>query len=101
MAVETSATAQSVARGFAKLVREEPVVRSLWLQVHPDKFVLWLVTDDADHETEHRLYEAAGEIQSRFPEARFQLHILSPRMFTVEPERVVPRDATEVSLRTR
>ena len=58
MATTTIASAEAIAAEFAAAVRDEPVVRQLWLCCYPDRIELLLITDEADNATELRLYEA-------------------------------------------
>jgi anti-sigma-K factor RskA len=101
MVAKASVDAQSIAREFAGSIRDEPVVRTLWLAHHCDVVELFVVTDESDMDVELRIADAFGELIERHPGTDLQLWMLDPRHFASDAafRAAVPKRAAEVPLR--
>src|SRR5687767_1398684 len=81
MATTTTSSAEAIAAEFAAAVRDEPVVRQLWLRCYPERIELLLITDEADDATELRLFEAFATLIERHPSAAIRPRLLNPIYF--------------------
>jgi hypothetical protein len=64
-----------------------------------DLVELWLVTAPAEAEGERRLYAAVGDLHTRFPESKVQLHVVNPRYFEdFDLTEIIPPGAEEIRL---
>ena len=98
--IDGTALAHDVGRELARLLGDEPLARRLWVAFDGEEVGSWLLTEEADPETERRLYGAGIPLLERFPHAAIRLQVLNPCYYDkLDPAAVVPPDAEEVPLR--
>ena len=91
--------AHELAAAFAELIGHEPSVLRVWMSSHRGVVGFWLLTPEIESDEERRLYRFSGDLQDRFPEALFHLHLLNPRYYeSFDLDVLVPRGAEEIAL---
>jgi hypothetical protein len=100
MATNVKASPETIAREFAAVIRDEPVVEQLWLVSDPDSLELIAITRDADAETERRIFEVFGDLIARHPTAGLFPRVLNPRFFKEGTDMVslLPQRARQIPL---
>ena len=94
--------ALEVGRAFAEIIRDEPIVRELWVTVERGDYSvgLWLVTDPIDLDTIGELYASPlNRLYQRFPEGDFDFNVLNPSHLRGDLHQRLPKDAERVPLR--
>lgn len=101
MAITRKSTAREVAEAFAACVSREPLARELWVSVDTEEpgIHLWLLIEASeDFDAQLALYGVVDSLDTRFPDADFQLHVLNPLSYTRDPRESLPRDAEHIPL---
>lgn len=99
MTVTRQPTAREIGAVFAARVREESIARELWVTSERDGVHLWLLIDPIEHDdAELELYGLVDVLDSQFPGAVFQLHVLNPADFTADPRGSLPSHAEKIAL---
>src|SRR4051794_31143015 len=96
------ARAVEVGRAFAEIIRDEPVVRELWVTADTEEpgIHLWLITDPLDLETEEQFHGTPSDlIDARFPREYIWLHPIHSRTFSGDLHQVRRPDAEQIPLR--
>lgn len=93
--------AHELAAALAEMVRHDPRALRMWVSSHRGIASLWLLTTTSIEATdERRLYGLAGDLQDRFPDALFHLHVVNPLDYaSFELDLVLPTGAEEIALR--
>ena len=101
MTVTRQPTAREIGTVFATRVRDEPIVRELWVTDERDGVHLWLLIDPIEHDDkELDLYGMVDVLDERFPRADFQVHVLNPLDYTADPRESLPGYAEAIPLRS-
>lgn len=82
---ETEATAKSVGKAFAALVRGDANIERLWVREATDHFDVWLLTKPITHQQRLSLHGIARQLRGQFPKASVVLHIEHAGLYEVEP----------------
>ena len=98
MAVDVRANARAVGDAFAKVVRERPEARRLWVSPEGETVHLWLEVGPIEADQERDLYGLIDVIYEQFQGVDPFLHVMNPRDHTVAIEKAVPRQAEEIPL---
>lgn len=98
MAVTRKVGARELGRAFAKIVRDEPVVKELWVETQPEEIRLWLVVDPIGLDDERHLQSLTSPLYQRFPETSFTLLTLNPRYHVGDVHRALPSWAERIPL---
>jgi hypothetical protein len=96
------AKAVEVGRAFAEIVRDNPVVRELWVTADTEEpgIHLWLITDPLDWEAEGHFYGSpSDEIEDCFPSEYVWVHVMNPRHFIGDVHLSLRQDAEQIPLR--
>lgn len=91
-----------IARAFAEIIRDEPVVRELWVSENVEEFgrVLWLIVDPIDIDAERELYgDPVDRLYDRFPKGDFSVMVLNPLQTIGDVHRSLRQDAEQIPLR--
>lgn len=101
MVANVSTDAQSIAREFARLIRDEPTVTQLWLAYRQEDLELLVMTDGAGVEDELRIADAFGELIDRHPEVNIIPRMLDPHCVVSKAAlaAAIPKRASQVPLR--
>lgn len=99
MAVDVHANARAVGEAFAKVVRERPEVRRLWVLPEGDTVHLWLEVGPIERDDELVLYGLVDVVYEQFTGVDPFLHVMNPLDYTVAIEKAVPARADEIPLR--
>jgi len=98
MAVDVHANARAVGEAFARVVRERPEVRRLWVSPDGETVHLWLEVRPIERDEELVLYGLVDVLYEQFDGVDPFLHIMNPRDHTVAIQDAVPVYAEEVPL---
>ena len=90
--------ADEIGLALARIVRDEPEVKELWVSTHPE-IHLWLVVGPMDLDTQRSLYLLTDPVYERFRSIDFEFHILNPREHRGDVHRALPPFAFEIPLR--
>jgi hypothetical protein len=91
---------RALASALAEMVSDEPSVLRMWVSSHRGVTSFWLLTPDIEPREELRLYGLSGNLQDRFPDALFHLHLLIPHYYEwFDLDMLLPRGAEELALR--
>jgi hypothetical protein len=101
-AASRHARAVEVGRAFAEIVRDEPVVRELWVTADTEEpgIHLWLITDALDWEAEEHFYGKPSDlIEGRFPTEYLWVHVMNPLHHIGDIHSSLRQDAEQIPLR--
>jgi hypothetical protein len=100
MVARQTTDAQTLARRYAELVRDDPAVRELWISSRCGVPELWLIADDLEDEHELSLYGLVSVLYDEFADARLYLHVVSPKNYLpgIDLRSTLPRDAKQFQL---
>lgn len=89
-----------LAAALAEMVRHEPSVLRMWVSSHRGVVSFWLLTPEIEAEEERHLYGLSGDLQDRFPDAFFHVHLINPRYYEwFDLDMLLPQGAEEFALR--
>jgi len=103
VATARQAHALEVGRAFADIIRDDPVVRELWITIDTEEpgVHLWLITDPIGMDKIRDLYGLpVDRMYERFPAGDFFVQILNPSHTIGDVHRALRRDAEQIPLRT-
>src|SRR4051794_29999475 len=90
------ARAVEIGRAFAEIIRDNPVVRELWVTADTEEpgIHLWLITDPLDMDDEREMHGApVDQLFERFPREAVWLHPIHGGHFIGDLHRVLRSDA--------
>jgi len=96
------ARAVEVGRAFAEIIRDNPVVRELWVTADTEEpgIHLWLITDPLDWETEEQFHGSPSDvIQDHFPVEYVWVHVQNPSHHIGDIHDSLRPDAEQIPLR--
>jgi hypothetical protein len=96
MATTQTTQARELGLCLAEALRDDPVVKSIWVRPVRDVVQLWIETECIDPPTERRLFSVARIIDERFPRTYFEYFLANPRFYepgTQMVGQVIPRAA--------
>jgi hypothetical protein len=85
---------------LADMVKSEPSVLRMWVSRRRGAVSFWLLTPEIESDVERHLYRFSGDLQVRFPDALFHLHLINPRYYEwFDLDMLLPQGAQEIALR--
>jgi len=94
MIVSNIVHAPEIVQRFAEIAKSEPAIRHLYYRQSGPFPEFWVVTEPIDVEVEKRVRQIRHSLYELFPDARFELHLINPRLSeSFELGVFVPEDA--------
>jgi hypothetical protein len=99
MAVKKKVGALELGRDLAKIVKDEPLVKELWVSDNGCcKFHLWLIVEPLSLDEERDIFALVGPLWTQFPDVDFMVHPLNPNHFLGDTHQVLPQSAKQLPL---
>ena len=91
--------ARRLGEALAERLRDEPVVRALWVLDSPGRLDFWIVTDEIDFDADWELRAKGHFLYDLAPDVDILIHTVNSLWYGVsDPALVIPDEATPIAL---